>query len=177
MTEEPSIPSGAGRRPLKQEQQPASSEITEVGPGVLRLQIPIFFTGLGHVNCYALLDGKGATVVDAGMPGRATWRALTGRLHDAGLRVRDVHTVIVTHSHPDHFGCAGTLARESGAELVTERRFHTWLEPKCSAAVPARAATRRDTAAPPTPARRSPTRGRMARGTSRVTTPATSRAR
>ncbi len=118
------------RRPLKQEQQPASSEITEVGPGVLRLQIPIFFTGLGHVNSYVLLDDRGAAVVDAGMPGRATWRALTGRLSAAGLRVRDVHTVIVTHSHPDHFGCAGTLAREAGAELVTERRFHTWLEPR-----------------------------------------------
>ncbi|MGD0083333.1 MAG: hypothetical protein ABSD78_09070, partial [Acidimicrobiales bacterium] len=56
----------APRRPLKQEQEPASSEITEVSPGVLRLQIPIFFTGLGHVNCYALLDDRGATVVDAG---------------------------------------------------------------------------------------------------------------
>lgn len=120
----------APRRPLKQEQEPASSEITEVSPGVLRLQIPIFFTGLGHVNCYALLDDRGATVVDAGMPGRATWQALTRRLRDAGLRVRDVHTVIVTHSHPDHFGCAGTLASEAGAELITERHFHTWLEPK-----------------------------------------------
>jgi glyoxylase-like metal-dependent hydrolase (beta-lactamase superfamily II) len=117
-------------RPRKQEQQPASSEITTVGPGVLRLQVPIFFTGLGHVNCYALLDDGGATIVDAGMPGRATWQALTGRLKDAGLKVGDVHTVIVTHSHPDHFGSAGRLAHEAGAELITERRFHTWLEPK-----------------------------------------------
>jgi len=117
-------------RPTKQEQQPASTEITEVGPGVLRMQVPIFFTGLGHVNCYALLDERGAAVVDAGMPGRDTWRALSTRLHDAGLKVGDVHTVLVTHSHPDHFGSAGRLAHEAGAELVTERRFHTWLEPK-----------------------------------------------
>jgi glyoxylase-like metal-dependent hydrolase (beta-lactamase superfamily II) len=120
------------RRPPKQEQQPASREITEVGPGVLRLQIPIFFTGLGHVNCYALLDDRGAAIVDAGMPGRATWRALGRRLTDAGIRVTDVHTVIVTHSHPDHFGSAGRLAHEAGAELVTERRFRTWLEPSSS---------------------------------------------
>jgi glyoxylase-like metal-dependent hydrolase (beta-lactamase superfamily II) len=119
-------------RPLKQEQQPASDEVTEVGPGVLRLQIPILFTGLGHVNCYALLDDRGATLVDAGMPGRATWLALSARLKDAGLKIRDIHTVIVTHSHPDHFGSAGRLAHEAGAELVTERRFHTWLEPKAA---------------------------------------------
>jgi glyoxylase-like metal-dependent hydrolase (beta-lactamase superfamily II) len=137
--------SGAGGesppRPLKQEQEPASLEITEVGPGVLRLQVPIFFSGLGHVNCYALLDERGATVVDAGMPGRATWQALTGRLKDAGLKVRDVHTVIVTHSHPDHFGSAGRLAHEAGAELVTERRFHTWLEPKAMRTAAAHAAS------------------------------------
>lgn len=124
------------RRPLKQEQQPASTEVTEVGPSVLRMQIPIFFTGLGHVNCYALLDDRGATIVDAGMPGRATWQALGARLKAAGLKVSDVHTVIVTHSHPDHFGSAGRLAHEAGAELVTERRFHTWLEPKAIAAFP-----------------------------------------
>ena len=92
------------------------------------MQIPIFFPGLGHVNCYALLDEGGAAVVDAGMPGRATWQALSARLKDAGLKVRDVHTVLITHSHPDHFGSAGRLAHEATAEIVTERRFHTWLE-------------------------------------------------
>jgi glyoxylase-like metal-dependent hydrolase (beta-lactamase superfamily II) len=74
------------------------------------MQIPIFFPGLGHVNCYALLDEGGAAVVDAGMPGRATWQALSTRLKDAGLKVCDVHTVLITHSHPDHFGSAGRLA-------------------------------------------------------------------
>jgi len=121
---------GRPRRTPKQEQQPASTEITEVGPGILRMQIPIFFTGLGHVNCYAMTDDRGAAVIDAGMPGRATWQALSARLSDAGLKVGDIHTVLVTHSHPDHFGNAGRLAHEAGAELVTERRFHTWLEPK-----------------------------------------------
>ena len=31
----------------RQEQEPASAEITEVGPNVLRMQLPIDFTGLG----------------------------------------------------------------------------------------------------------------------------------
>jgi glyoxylase-like metal-dependent hydrolase (beta-lactamase superfamily II) len=113
----------------REEQEPASPEVAEVAPGILRLQLPIDFTGLGHVNSYALLDRGRATVVDAGLPGPATWRALRARLRDAGLRVRDVQAVVVTHSHPDHFGSAGRLAHEAHAPLVAEERFHTWLEP------------------------------------------------
>lgn len=129
-------PGHAGPRQPRQEQEPASGDVVEVGPGVLRLQLPVNFTGLGHVNCYALLDGRGAAIVDPGMPGRATWRALVARLSQAGLRVTDVHTVIVTHSHPDHFGSAGRLAHEAGAELVAERGFRTWLEPRVSRPAP-----------------------------------------
>ena len=54
---------------MKQEQEPATEEITEVAPGVLRMQLPIAFTGLGHVNCYALEDERGFAVVDPGLPG------------------------------------------------------------------------------------------------------------
>jgi glyoxylase-like metal-dependent hydrolase (beta-lactamase superfamily II) len=125
---EPAPGGSAAPRPRKQEQEPASEEIAEVAPSVLRLQIPINFTGLGHVNAYALLDGRGAAVVDAGLPGAETWSALRRRLSDAGIGLRRVHTVAVTHSHPDHFGSAGRLAHAAGASLVAERRFHTWFE-------------------------------------------------
>jgi glyoxylase-like metal-dependent hydrolase (beta-lactamase superfamily II) len=40
-----------------------------------------------------------------------------------------VHTVIVTHSHPDHFGGAGRVRREVGAELITHELFRTWWDP------------------------------------------------
>ena len=109
------------RKP-RQEQEPASTEVTEVVPGVLRMQLPIRMPGLGHVNSYALLDGRGAAVVDPGVPGPSSWRSLTDRLRAAGLKIKDVHSVIVTHSHPDHFGGSGRLAQESGAELVAHVR-------------------------------------------------------
>jgi glyoxylase-like metal-dependent hydrolase (beta-lactamase superfamily II) len=107
----------------KQEQESARDEVSEVSRGVLRMELPIRMPGLGHVNCYALLDERGAAVVDPGLPGRASWRTLEGRLARAGLRVRDVHTVIVTHSHPDHFGGAARFAREAGARVVAHRSF------------------------------------------------------
>jgi glyoxylase-like metal-dependent hydrolase (beta-lactamase superfamily II) len=113
----------------KQEQEPASDEIVEVAPGVLRLQLPVNFPGLGHVNTYALEDGEGVALVDPGLPGEASWLALQERLADAGIPLARVHTVIVTHSHPDHFGGAGLLAEETGARLVASTWFRTLWDP------------------------------------------------
>jgi len=116
-------------RPKKQEQEAASDEITEVAPGVLRLQLPISLPGLGHVNCYALEDARGVALVDPGLPHPGAWRALRGRLAAAGFPVRRVHTVVVTHSHPDHYGGANRLRRASGAEVVSHRLFRNWWDP------------------------------------------------
>ena len=116
-------------RKQKQEQEPARDEVTEVAPNVLRMQLPISMPGLGHVNAYALVDDRGAAIVDPGMPGPESWNALEKRLKQAGLKVRDVHTVIVTHSHPDHFGGAGRLTEEAGAEMVTHSAFRSWFRP------------------------------------------------
>src|SRR5215470_3744100 len=107
----------------RQEQEPARAEITELPGGVLRLELPIRLPGLGHVNCYAIPDADGAAIVDPGLPGPGTWKVLQTRLAQADLAVRDVHTVIVTHSHPDHFGGAARFAREADAQIVAHRRF------------------------------------------------------
>ncbi|NLV55106.1 MAG: MBL fold metallo-hydrolase [Acidimicrobiales bacterium] len=109
----------------KQEKEEASTEVVEVVPGILRLQLPIDFTGLGHVNCYALVDGRGVALVDPGLPGEGTWQALGARLAAAEIPLERVHTVVVTHSHPDHYGSAGLLAERTGADVVAFERFRT----------------------------------------------------
>ena len=113
---------------MKQEKEDASEEVVEVAPGIRRLQLPIDFTGLGHVNCYALEDARGVTLVDPGLPGPQSWAALQSRLATAEIPLARVHTVVVTHSHPDHFGSAGLLAEETGAEVVTFERFRTFFD-------------------------------------------------
>ena len=114
-------------RPPKQEQQEATAEVTEVAPGVVRTQLPVNLPGLGHVNCYVMEDERGIAVVDPGLPGPDSWAALTDRLARAGYRTTDVHTVVITHSHFDHFGGAVRLRDESGAEVVTHESFRvTW---------------------------------------------------
>jgi glyoxylase-like metal-dependent hydrolase (beta-lactamase superfamily II) len=119
----------ATHRPLKQEQEEASAEITEVAPGVLRLQLPMAFTGLGHVNTYALEGPDGWAIVDPGLPGKMTALALRSRLAAAGIPLTRITQVVVTHSHPDHFGGAGLLAEKTGAPVVASERFTTWWDP------------------------------------------------
>lgn len=111
---------------MRQEAEPATDAVTEVAPGVLRMQLPIDMPGLGHVNTYALLDDRGAALVDPGVPGDASWKALLHRLDQAGIPLKRVHTAIVTHSHFDHFGGAAQLAEEAGADVVTHALFSTW---------------------------------------------------
>ncbi len=112
-------------RPRKQEQETATTDVTEVAPGVLRTELPIQLPGLGHVNCYVMEDERGIAVVDPGLPGPEAWESLVDRLGRAGYQVTDVHTVVVTHSHPDHFGGAQRLRYESGADIVTHESFRT----------------------------------------------------
>jgi glyoxylase-like metal-dependent hydrolase (beta-lactamase superfamily II) len=107
----------------RQEQEAAREDVTEVAPGVLRMELPISMPGLGHVNCYALIDGEGAALVDPGLPTPGSFKALEQRLARADLKVKDVHTVIVTHSHPDHFGGAVRLVKETGARLLAHVSF------------------------------------------------------
>ncbi len=107
----------------KQEQEPASEEVTEVAPGVLRLMLPIDMPGLGHVNCYALEDERGFALVDPGLPGDVAWQALMDRLATAGIPLGRIHTAVVTHSHVDHFGGSDQLREETGAEILTHEAF------------------------------------------------------
>lgn len=113
----------------RQEQEPAREEVTEMGDRVLRLELPIRMPGLGHVNCYALVDNEGVALVDPGLPTPGSFKALQARLKTAGFQVKDVHTVVVTHSHPDHFGGARRLVKEAGCKLVAHRSFHLGYAP------------------------------------------------
>lgn len=111
---------------MRQEAEPATDEVTEVAPGILRMQLPISMPGLGHVNTYALLDDRGAALVDPGVPGEASWDALLVRLKKAGIPLERVHTAVITHSHFDHFGGAAQLAEDAGADVLAHAAFSTW---------------------------------------------------
>ena len=107
-------------RPRKQEQEEATTDVTEVAPGIVRTQLPVNLPGLGHVNCYLMEDERGIAVVDPGLPGDDSWNALNDRLGRAGYAVGDIHTVVITHSHFDHFGGATRIHDITGADIIQE---------------------------------------------------------
>jgi glyoxylase-like metal-dependent hydrolase (beta-lactamase superfamily II) len=98
---------------------PQTGEAIEVGPGVLWLRMPLGGP-LGHINCWALEDGDGWTLVDTGM-GHAETLAAWETVLAGPLGGRPVKRVVVTHLHPDHVGAAGWLTRRFGVELWMTR--------------------------------------------------------
>jgi glyoxylase-like metal-dependent hydrolase (beta-lactamase superfamily II) len=75
---------------------------------------------VGPVNCYVLPEWP-VTVVDPGMYFPESLRTLDELLASVGRRVGDIDAIVVTHGHPDHFGAAAHVARESGAPIFTGR--------------------------------------------------------
>lgn len=98
---------------------PSAGEATVAAPGVLWLRSPLPMA-LNHINIYAIEDGEGWAVVDAGMATAASregWmEALAGPLGG-----RPITRVICTHMHPDHIGLAGWLCGQFDAPLLMSR--------------------------------------------------------
>ena len=100
---------------------PGPGEAVEVADGVLwaALPLPPAMKSLGWVNVYALDDGDGWTLVDAGL-GWSEGRAALAALRRGPLGGGPIRRVVLTHHHPDHAGLAGHLAEE-GAEVLASR--------------------------------------------------------
>ncbi|MBA3326024.1 MAG: MBL fold metallo-hydrolase [Rhodobacteraceae bacterium] len=101
---------------------PGPGAVVDVAAGVLWARLPVPMRP-DHVNVYALDDGDGWTLVDAGLDTpacRDAWAALLA----GPLAGRPVRRVLVTHHHPDHVGLAGWF-QAMGAELWTTRT--AWL--------------------------------------------------
>lgn len=101
---------------------PAYGVAIAVAPGILWFRLPLPMA-LDHVNIYALDDGDGWTIIDAGLSdrrSRSTWEALLA----GPLQAKPVTRVILTHHHPDHVGLAGWF-QSRGAELLATRT--AWL--------------------------------------------------
>jgi glyoxylase-like metal-dependent hydrolase (beta-lactamase superfamily II) len=108
---------------------PADDSGIRVAEGVYWLPFPLPFPP-GHINLWALEDGDGWALVDAGFAGSAS-RALWETHFATTLGGRPVTRIVMTHQHPDHVGLAAWLAERFGApvfmtagEWALLRRLH-----------------------------------------------------
>jgi glyoxylase-like metal-dependent hydrolase (beta-lactamase superfamily II) len=64
------------------------------------------------VNSYLVVDERGVTIIDAGLPGY--WPLLERELGRLGLSLDHVQALILTHGDSDHIGFAARLSKERG---------------------------------------------------------------
>lgn len=93
--------------------------LTPVADGIMQLQLPLPFA-LRIVNVYLLRGAAGWTIIDCGIntaAGRETWFAA---FRELGITPAEIEKIVLTHTHPDHFGLSGwlqKLAADAGRQV------------------------------------------------------------
>ena len=79
------------------------------------LPIPTPFP-VGPINAY-LIKSDPITLIDCGPNTEEAKQYLASQLEKTGLKIEDIERIIITHTHPDHFGLAAYLQRISKAPV------------------------------------------------------------
>ncbi|MEX1028663.1 MAG: MBL fold metallo-hydrolase [Paenibacillaceae bacterium] len=83
---------------------------------IFQVKVPLPFP-LRWVNAYVMKGDSGYTVIDPGIhtpDAEASWHEA---LRLIGILFSDIERIVLTHHHPDHYGLAGWLQQETGAEV------------------------------------------------------------
>jgi glyoxylase-like metal-dependent hydrolase (beta-lactamase superfamily II) len=93
----------------------------QIAEEIYQVQLPLPFA-LRSVNCYLLRDDDGWTIIDSGLnypEGQAAWQRTFDTMDISPSSIR---RIVLTHYHPDHYGMAGWLQQQSGAEVFLAPR-------------------------------------------------------
>ena len=69
-------------------------------------------------NLFVIPDDTGFCIIDVGCGGPSGPAHLLGGLAHWGLDLRGLHTVVLTHSHPDHIGAIEWILREVNPRIL-----------------------------------------------------------
>jgi glyoxylase-like metal-dependent hydrolase (beta-lactamase superfamily II) len=77
------------------------------------------------VNAYLVEGTDGFALIDCGVDTPAGWAAMEAALAGFGVDPSSIHTLVVTHLHPDHVGMTPRLVEEWGVGTVMHQRAAT----------------------------------------------------
>jgi len=89
----------------------------EVSPGIWAVPVPCEMFPVRFTYAYLVVDGVDAVVIDPGLDTPAGVDAFRAGAAAAGVEIRDITGILVTHHHPDHLGMAARLRDLSGARV------------------------------------------------------------
>ena len=75
----------------------------------------VHFAHTALVNWTLVTDDNGLVLIDAGFPGQRD--QVLGSVCQLGFDVDDIHAILLTHAHVDHFGTAIWFARTHGTPV------------------------------------------------------------
>jgi glyoxylase-like metal-dependent hydrolase (beta-lactamase superfamily II) len=103
-------------------------EPQSLGNGIHLIPAPLPFASPAWVNTYAVEADGGLLLLDCGTdwaPGR---EAISKGFARLGLEESAVHTLVVSHLHPDHVGMSARLVAELGCRFVMHERALTMVD-------------------------------------------------
>jgi glyoxylase-like metal-dependent hydrolase (beta-lactamase superfamily II) len=89
----------------------------EIAPGFWRLPMPIPFHSMRGVCVYLVRDADSYLLFDAGMDISSCAQRLEHHVGRIGASLDALHTIVLSHGHPDHAGLAESLRARSGARI------------------------------------------------------------
>jgi glyoxylase-like metal-dependent hydrolase (beta-lactamase superfamily II) len=93
-----------------------------------RIALPTPFT-VGTINAFAVKDGTGLVLIDAGPDTDEAWTLLLDSLASHGYQPSDIHAVLLTHGHEDHAGLAHRLRASYGTPVFAHAQEIPQLSP------------------------------------------------
>ncbi|MCQ6558533.1 MBL fold metallo-hydrolase [Paenibacillus mendelii] len=101
------------------------SAVKEWPGGILQVKVPLPFS-LKWVNSYLIADREGYTLLDPGLHTSEAVELWTYLFRERDIPFGAIHTIILTHQHPDHYGLSGWFQQRSGAPVYLSAQSHAY---------------------------------------------------
>lgn len=93
------------------------AELVNEHPRVYRIQVPFANVITTETNCYVMVDGEDALVIDAGAPASGSAALLSAALREVGVDPASAR-YFLTHAHFDHAGLLPQIAGPAATVYV-----------------------------------------------------------